>query len=300
MSAPPSFLVKRSSSSCALNVPVFLSSPLRPSSVGEEWSADGGPYGLWRWSSLSLSSKEEGITSAQPGRVSPRPFSDFQLLPLWWGWSMCCLDLVWSGVDECRGACTDLCCKVVSLRSRLGHPPSASAGKLTETIDGPSSRWHRVGLLAHGLDLRKAYGRTCSSWRLWSFRYAGVSAGETVRRSMEKGEQAESRCSDAVVLASLRVPRYTTTPSTPPTHVWATGALWALTRSRGEDMWVGVAHPLSSMQDAGEVPWVIKPREGSYLVDPASSHMLVSKIKPCMSKYNMVYYETANGSLNQL
>ena len=23
-----------------------------------------------------------------------------------------------------------------------------------------------------------------------------------------------------------------------------------------------------------------------YLVDPASSHMLVSKIKPCMSKYN--------------
>ena len=27
------------------------------------------------------------------------------------------------------------------------------------------------------------------------------------------------------------------------------------------------------------------PRFGSYLVDPASSHMLVSKIKPCMSKY---------------
>ena len=26
-------------------------------------------------------------------------------------------------------------------------------------------------------------------------------------------------------------------------------------------------------------------REDSYLVDPASSHMLVSKIKPCMSKY---------------
>jgi hypothetical protein len=26
-------------------------------------------------------------------------------------------------------------------------------------------------------------------------------------------------------------------------------------------------------------------REDRYLVDPASSHMLVSKIKPCMSKY---------------
>ena len=29
--------------------------------------------------------------------------------------------------------------------------------------------------------------------------------------------------------------------------------------------------------------------EGSYLVDPASSHMLVSKIKPCMSKYKLLY-----------
>ena len=39
---------------------------------------------------------------------------------------------------------------------------------------------------------------------------------------------------------------------------------------------------------------------GSYLVDPASSHMLVSKIKPCMSKYKQLYSETANGSLYQL
>lgn len=39
---------------------------------------------------------------------------------------------------------------------------------------------------------------------------------------------------------------------------------------------------------------------GSYLVDSASSHMLVSKIKPCMSKYKQLYSETANGSLNQL
>ena len=38
----------------------------------------------------------------------------------------------------------------------------------------------------------------------------------------------------------------------------------------------------------------------SYLVDPASSHMLVSKIKPCMSKYRPKQGETANGSLNQL
>ena len=38
----------------------------------------------------------------------------------------------------------------------------------------------------------------------------------------------------------------------------------------------------------------------SNLVDPASSHTLVSKIKPCMSKYKQLYCETANGSLYQL
>ena len=43
-----------------------------------------------------------------------------------------------------------------------------------------------------------------------------------------------------------------------------------------------------------------RPAEDSYLVDSASSHMLVSKIKPCMSKYKQLYGETANGSLNQL
>ena len=37
------------------------------------------------------------------------------------------------------------------------------------------------------------------------------------------------------------------------------------------------------------------------LVDSASSHMLVSKIKPCMCKYKQIdTCETANGSLNQL
>ena len=36
------------------------------------------------------------------------------------------------------------------------------------------------------------------------------------------------------------------------------------------------------------------------LVDPASSHMLVSKIKPCMSQYKLSTGEAANGSLKQL
>ena len=37
----------------------------------------------------------------------------------------------------------------------------------------------------------------------------------------------------------------------------------------------------------------------SNLVDPASSHMLVSKIKPCMSQNKSLYGESANGSLKQ-
>ena len=32
-----------------------------------------------------------------------------------------------------------------------------------------------------------------------------------------------------------------------------------------------------------------KEEKDGYLVDPASSHMLVSKIKPCMSKYKQIY-----------
>jgi hypothetical protein len=32
-----------------------------------------------------------------------------------------------------------------------------------------------------------------------------------------------------------------------------------------------------------------RPEAIRYLVDPASSHMLVPKIKPCMSKYKQVY-----------
>ena len=36
------------------------------------------------------------------------------------------------------------------------------------------------------------------------------------------------------------------------------------------------------------------------LVDPASSHMFVSKIKPCMFQNKLFYGKSANGSLKQL
>jgi hypothetical protein len=60
---------------------------------------------------------------------------------------------------------------------------------------------------------------------------------------------------------------------------------------------------LSSVLDTGPGASVILctgDRYDSNLVDPASSHMLVSKIKPCMSQYKLLYGETANGSLKQL
>ena len=49
-----------------------------------------------------------------------------------------------------------------------------------------------------------------------------------------------------------------------------------------------------------DVKIVRAPKWAEKLVDLASSHMLVSKIKPCMSQYKHLHGETANGSLKQL
>lgn len=50
----------------------------------------------------------------------------------------------------------------------------------------------------------------------------------------------------------------------------------ALSRSRAE-----------SVESEHAAPRAARVTEDSYLVDPASSHMLVSKIKPCMCKYKL-------------
>ncbi len=48
--------------------------------------------------------------------------------------------------------------------------------------------------------------------------------------------------------------------------------------------------PLFNLALNNEVKPLIPPsKDDSYLVDPASSHMLVSKIKPCMSKCKQIY-----------
>lgn len=45
---------------------------------------------------------------------------------------------------------------------------------------------------------------------------------------------------------------------------------------------------LSPDQSVGRVPCGADVAKECYLVDPASSHMLVSKIKPCMCKYELI------------
>ena len=71
---------------------------------------------------------------------------------------------------------------------------------------------------------------------------------------------------------------------------------------RGEALSRAVAARSVALQGVRVVRFCasLRPSLAGYLVDPASSHMLVSKIKPCMSKYKRLYCETANGSLNQL
>jgi hypothetical protein len=49
--------------------------------------------------------------------------------------------------------------------------------------------------------------------------------------------------------------------------------------------------PMDEITNAGSFTglyWFARASFDSYLVDPASSHMLVSKIKPCMSKYKQI------------
>ena len=77
---------------------------------------------------------------------------------------------------------------------------------------------------------------------------------------------------------------------------WPTPPVAALRRACRMDAPISTFHPRAALPVRGPGG----PCEDRYLVDSASSHMLVSKIKPCMSKYKQLYGETANGSLNQL
>ena len=61
----------------------------------------------------------------------------------------------------------------------------------------------------------------------------------------------------------------------------------------------GISHSVADSPSPHVCVYWSVPIAESYLVDPASNHMLLSKIKPCMSKFTLVNGDTANGSLNQ-
>ena len=81
---------------------------------------------------------------------------------------------------------------------------------------------------------------------------------------------------------------------------------WSLGAHAGKPLGVSKARGLALSSPPANLVSYSRPSrppptggKDSYLVDSASSHMLVSKIKPCMSKYKQLYRETANGSLYQ-
>ena len=62
---------------------------------------------------------------------------------------------------------------------------------------------------------------------------------------------------------------------------------------KGRNVEVGSGECRATVESRPPWPWgdrvvVLCARRSSYLVDPASSHMLVSKTKPCMCKYERI------------
>ena len=80
-------------------------------------------------------------------------------------------------------------------------------------------------------------------------------------------------------------------PSTPTHSLWGGEEMCLLlscggsrTQKRDDELHITKASARRTRVDDGRESG----SESSYLVDPASSHMLVSKIKPCMSKYKQI------------
>ena len=82
----------------------------------------------------------------------------------------------------------------------------------------------------------------------------------------------------------------------------AAGAWPSCRRAAGEarPAWAAGADQCLGCLSGASTRRLASPANDRYLVDSASSHMLVSKIKPCMSEYKQLYGETANGSLYKL
>ena len=103
----------------------------------------------------------------------------------------------------------------------------------------------------------------------------------------------------AVAAERSKSPRVVPASQPRPSRFPPRGRTGRVEMGRATGPWRPERHLQREPRSAGFRPCGLWTRS-SYLVDPASSHMLVSKIKPCMSKYRPKEGETANGSLNQL
>ena len=125
---------------------------------------------------------------------------------------------------------------------------------------------------------------------------AGCRAVGPSRRAAKRGSGLHRFAGEQCVNESCPVdPGGRHNPRGPPPAVIARGShsvgeqCWRLCKKAQSVALLGERGPRSlgsrSCPPCGQVPqaW------DSYLVDPASSHMLVSKTKPCMSKYKRFY-----------
>ena len=96
-----------------------------------------------------------------------------------------------------------------------------------------------------------------------------------------------------LLVSSLRQTCFSVTVVSSALEAWLPLGVWV------ESVQLWILFNLPTDRQFGLSSWWLR-WFGNNLVDPASSHMLVSKIKPCMSQYKLLYGETANGSLKQL
>ena len=170
--------------------------------------------------------------------------------------------------------------------------PSASNGPLQATGPRPSpSRDRKVQPVGPS-----RLARTCAKGVCDGTSRPSTTATATLPAERDREKPwAPSRPTTSEPLRGLPAPRRSGNPGPAPRRR-AAALLWS---SAGKPL-CNLVSPDPGLGPPGRATLPPRGRRISYLVDPASSHMLVSKIKPCMSKYRPKQGETANGSLNQL
>ena len=133
-----------------------------------------------------------------------------------------------------------------------------------------------AGALRDGVDSLCADRRRCAPWE------RGVSGSGGARACSREGAGARATPTHSIHCArtccsqrgSVRVARAAMRP-----FAWARRCARVSRRSVARSVALRVVR-VSPLEY-----WGVARGSAGYLVDPASSHMLVSKIKPCMSKY---------------